>query len=162
MFITAEGLGWNIDFGLCNIGGLQSSMPKGDVTISDIMSITPYENKLSVLSVTGVDILNLLSQIAKSGGEGVSSWLRMTIASDGTLKSASIDGKSIMKNKVYNVVTIDYLAEGNDGLTALTNAIKCIDTKLFMRDVLMDYIGRQSEHGILIDFKIEGRIVVMP
>ena len=36
-------------------------MPKGDMTISDIMSITPYENKLCVLYVPGVDILNLLS-----------------------------------------------------------------------------------------------------
>jgi 2',3'-cyclic-nucleotide 2'-phosphodiesterase (5'-nucleotidase family) len=86
----------------------------------------------------------------------------MVITSDGALVSAYINGKRIKKNRIYNVVTIDYLAEGNDGMTALKYAVKCVETKHSMRDVLMDYIRRQAERGVLIDSRIEGRIVVMP
>lgn len=162
MVDTAIGLGWDADLGLCNIGGLRSSMPKGNVTVGDIMSIAPFENRLCLLSIRGENLLELLNQIAELGGEGVSSSLRMVIASDGTLMNASVKGKKIRKNKVYNIVTIDYLAEGNDGMFALKHAIKRIDTKLLLRDVLMDYIKRQSECGVLLDSKIEGRIVVTP
>lgn len=31
MLNTAVGLGWNVDFDLCNIGGLRSYMPKGHI-----------------------------------------------------------------------------------------------------------------------------------
>lgn len=162
MVNTAAELDWDVDMGLCNIGGLRSSMPKGDVKVGDIMSIAPFENTLCFLSVRGKDLLELLKQIAKSGGEGVSSSLRMVITSDGELMNASVNGKKVRKNRTYNIVTIDYLAEGNDGMAALKHAVKRIDTKFFMRDVLMNFIKRQSERGVLLDSKIEGRIVVMP
>lgn len=126
------------------------------------MSIVPFDNKLCLVSLKGGDLINLLSQIAKSGGEAVSSSLRMTIASDGTFISALVNGKDIKNNRLYNIVTIDYLAEGNDGMTALNRAVKRVETKLFMRDVLMDYIRRQSKRGVLLNSKIEGRIVVIP
>lgn len=158
----AIAIGWNVDMGLCNVGGLRSSMPKGDVTVGDIMSISPFENKLCLLSVRGADLQELLCQIAKSGGEGVSSSLRITIDSDGMLRNAFINGEKVRKNKVYNIVTIDYLADGNDGMRALEKAIKRIDTKFIMRDVLMNFIKREAERGGVIDSKIEGRIVVLP
>jgi 2',3'-cyclic-nucleotide 2'-phosphodiesterase (5'-nucleotidase family) len=159
---TAVEQGLDVDMGLCNIGGLRSSMPKGEVTVGDIMSISPFDNMLCLLSIRGRDLLELFRQIARLGGEGVSSSLRMVITSDGALVSAYINGKRIKKNRIYNVVTIDYLAEGNDGMTALKYAVKCVETKHSMRDVLMDYIRRQAERGVLIDSRIEGRIVVMP
>ena len=162
MVNTAAELDWDVDMGLCNIGGLRSSMPKGEVTVGDIMSIAPFENTLCLLSVKGKDLLELLRQIAKSGGEGVSSSLRMVITSDGALMSTFVNGKKVRKNRIYNIVTIDYLAEGNDGMDALKHAVKRVDTKFFMRDVLMNFIKRQSERGVLLDSKIEGRIVVMP
>lgn len=68
MLNTAVGLGWNVDFALCNIGGLQSYMPKGDVTIRDIMSILPLDNTLCLVLLKRGDLINLLNQIAKSGG----------------------------------------------------------------------------------------------
>ena len=60
--------------------------------------------------VKGRGVINLLNQIAKSGGEAVSSLLRMTIAFDGKLISALVNGKKIKDNILYNIVTIDYLA----------------------------------------------------
>lgn len=39
----------------------------------------------------------------------------MTIAFDGKLISALVNGKKIKDNILYNIVMIDYLAEGDDG-----------------------------------------------
>lgn len=41
------------DIGLCNIGGLRSTMPKGKVTYGDVLEIAPFENRLCILSLDG-------------------------------------------------------------------------------------------------------------
>ena len=51
MLNTAVGLGWNVDFALCNIGGLRSYMPKGDIV---------KWGKMHVLSALSVYVWNIL------------------------------------------------------------------------------------------------------
>lgn len=75
----------------------------------------------------------------------------MTIAFDGKLISALVNGKKIKDNILYNIVMIDYLAEGNDGMAALNRPVNRVETELSMRDVLMDYIGRLLKRGVLLN-----------
>ncbi len=157
---TAEGAGWKVDMGLSNIGGMRSAMPQGDVTVGDVMAISPFENRLCVLTLQGADLLELFEQIAAVGGEGVSSSVRMVVAPDKMLKSMTLNGRRIDKNKTYLVATIDYLAEGNDGMKALKKAVKREDTKLLIRDVIMDFIKRETSAGRVLNASMEGRIVM--
>ena len=60
------------DIGLCNIGGLRSTMPKGKVTYGDVLEIAPFENRLCILSLDGRKLTELMEQIAAVGGEGIS------------------------------------------------------------------------------------------
>ncbi len=156
----AERNGFNVDLALSNIGGMRSAMPKGDVTVGDVMAIAPFENRLCVLTLKGDDLLDLFRQIAQVGGEGLSASVRMTMTSDRELVDVAVDGKKINSNKTYSIATIDYLAEGNDGMKALKNAVKREDTKLLMREMLMDYIKRQTAEGKTLNSKIEGRVMI--
>ncbi len=158
---TAEGSGWKVDMGLSNIGGMRSAMPKGNVTVGDVMAISPFENRLCVLTLQGADLLELFEQIVAVGGEGVSSSVRMQVTSDRQLRSVTLNGKRIDKNKTYLIATIDYLAEGNDGMEALKKAVKREDTKLLMRDMLMDFIKRETAAGRVLDASMDGRIVIV-
>ena len=45
----ANKLGHKVDFGLCNIGGLRSDMPKGEVTTGNVMNISPFLNYFTIL-----------------------------------------------------------------------------------------------------------------
>ena len=56
--------GKKADIGLCNIGGLRSTMPKGIVTYGDVLEIAPFENHLCVLSLSGKKMKELMEQIA--------------------------------------------------------------------------------------------------
>ncbi len=152
--------GFDVDMGLSNIGGMRSAMPQGNVTVGDVMAIAPFENRLCVLTLTGEDVLELFRQIAAVGGEGVSGSVRMRISEDKILVDVTLNGKSIEAGKTYRIATIDYLAEGNDGMKALKKAVKREDTQLLMREMLMGYIKRQTDAGKKLDSKIEGRIIV--
>lgn len=154
-------MGHSADFGLCNIGGLRSAMPEGNVTVGDVMSIAPFENRLCVVELRGCDVCDLFCQIAKAGGEGVSREVCMTIGPDGECVSLRIGGRKVKSDKTYSIATIDYLAEGNDGMSALKNSVSCTDTKILLRDALMADIRRQAMQGRPIKSKVEKRIVVI-
>lgn len=144
------------DMGLVNVGGLRNNMPEGIVRRGDIMLISPFENRLVVLEMKGKDVKELMANIAAVGGEGVSSSVRLVITSDKKVAHATIGGKEIEDGKVYRIATLDYLAEGNDHMTALKKAIKRHSLGMLIRDVMSESIIKNR----VIDSKIEGRIIV--
>ena len=152
---TATGLE-PADMGLVNIGGLRNNMPEGIVRRGDIMLISPFENYVVVLEMKGMDLLELMRNIAAVKGEGVSSSVRMEISPDGDLLFCTIGGKEIDPNRIYTVATIDYLAEGNDKMYALKKAVKRHDIGILARDIMMEYVIKHR----VIDSKIEGRIII--
>lgn len=156
---TSVRYGRKADMGLCNMGGLRSALPKGNVTKGDILAVAPFENLFCVLSMRGTDLLTLMEQIASVGGEGVSG-VRLEITPDGKLLRASVGGKPVNPEKIYTVATLDYLAEGNDKMEALRNAVSRQNTTLPVRDVLMDYITEQNKQGKKLTARLEGRITV--
>lgn len=156
---AAEKTGKSIDMAVMNMGGIRSILNQGEITIGDIFQICPFENKLAVLTMRGEVLNELLQQIAALHGEGLSG-AQMVISEGGSLISANIGGKPVDKDKVYNIATIDYLAEGNDGMLAFKKA----DTITYpengiLREVFIDYVKDLNKGGIPVDAKIEGRTV---
>lgn len=151
--------GKKADIGLCNIGGLRASMPKGDITVGDIMEIAPFENRFCLLTMRGEDLLELFRQMAHSQGEGICG-AQLNITRKGELLSATVGGQPVNPKKKYTIATIDYLAEGNDGLTALRKATKKSIKSDCVRDIYMDYIRREAAAGRAITAELEGRITI--
>ena len=151
------------DFGMYNMGGVRADLPKGDVTYGDVLDIAPFENKIAFGTLTGAEVTELFSQIAATGGEGVSHSVRMVISKDGKLLSATINGESIDPAKEYRMATIDYLLGGTDKMEAMkkarnVNAPK--DKSNNTRFVIMNYFKDMQKQGKVVDAQIEGRITV--
>ena len=153
-------LGKPADMGLVNLGGLRSNLNEGIITCANIYEILPFENSLCVLTLQGARLRELLTAIAARGGEGVSG-VRIVISPDGQLLSASIGGKPIDETASYTIATIDYLAEGNSDMTALTYATERICPEgATLRGLFMDYVEHETEAGRTITSRIEGRITI--
>lgn len=148
------------DMGLVNIGGIRNVLTQGPVTTENIYEILPFENSLCILTLKGTDLRTLLENIAARGGEGVSG-ITMTIDSTGQVLQAAIDGKPVEDEHLYTVSTIDYLAEGNDGMTALTRAqSRTCPEGATLRSLFMQYVEHEQKAGRKLNAKIEGRIVI--
>ena len=151
------------DFAIYNMGGIRAAFSKGDVTYGDVLDVAPFENKITFVTLTGENVLELFSQIAKRGGEGVSKGVQLVITDDGKLISAHLFGKEIDPQAKYRITTIDYLAQGNDGLTAFksgTNLNSPKDEKNNARYVICDYFKEMSKKELAVDSKVEGRIII--
>ena len=155
-------LGYQPDLGICNVGGLRAAMPKGTVTRGDILSISPFENFLTILKLKGSDVLSLMEDIAAVKGEGVSHAARLVITADGKLKSAMLDGKPIDPERIYTIATLDYLADGNDKLYSLKRSQERVTTKEPVRETLMKYLQTLDKQGKKATAQIEGRVFCFP
>ena len=85
------------------------------------------------------------------------------ITKDGQLKSATINGKEIDPNGSYRIATIDYLAHGNDKMTAYkaaTDVVSLQEEKYDTRYIIRHYFQEMTKAGKAVDGHVEGRIVV--
>ena len=157
---AAEVLGKPADMGLVNMGGLRSTLTAGDITMEDAYEILPFENALCVLTVKGSTLRQLFENIAYRLGEGVSG-VSLQVSKDRKLLGATVGGKPVEEDKLYTVATVDYLAEGNDGMDALPQAeSKVCPPGATLRSLFIDYVKRQAEAGKAVTSRMEGRIVV--
>ena len=153
----------NVDFALYNVGGIRAAFAKGKVTYGDIVDVAPFENKICFLSLTGANVRELFSEVAKLGGEGLSHGVNLLITKEGRLLEAKINGKDIDDNATYRVATLDYLAQGNDGLEAFKRGTAVVSPKGTdnnVRYIIMNYFREQMARGVAVDSKVEGRIII--
>jgi 2',3'-cyclic-nucleotide 2'-phosphodiesterase (5'-nucleotidase family) len=151
------------DFGVYNMGGIRASLPQGDITYGDVLNVAPFENHICFLTLSGEKTLQLFREMAARGGEGVSHSVRMVITKDGKLKSVAINGAPVDPQRSYRIATLDYLAQGNDGLAAFkdkTDAVSPDDEAHDVRYIIVNYFKHLKAQGKAVDTKVEGRVNV--
>lgn len=151
------------DFGVYNMGGVRADLPKGEVTYGDVLDVAPFENKIAFTTLSGEEVLTLFSEMAASGGEGVSHSVRMKISEDGKLLSATINGKPVEKTRNYRIATIDYLLGGTDKMTTFKKGRNVNSPQEVMnntRFIIMNYFRSMNKLNKEVDSNIEGRITI--
>ena len=151
------------DFAVYNQGGIRAALPKGDITVGDVLDIAPFDNKIYFLSLTGDKVIELFRQMVGRGGECVSHGIRVRMSRDRQLLSATINGKEIEPTRTYRIVTLDYVAQGNDEMVAFkakTNVVAPQNELNNVRFLVMDYFKAATKEGKTVDSQIEGRFTV--
>jgi 2',3'-cyclic-nucleotide 2'-phosphodiesterase (5'-nucleotidase family) len=150
------------DVAVTNMGGLRSTLSEGEITYGNIYEITPFENYLTLITMTGSELRSLFEDIARVKGEGLSG-ARLVVSTEGKLLSAEVGGRPIDDSRSYLVSTIDYLSEGNDHLDTFARVPadrKQMFPETTLRGLFLDYVTAKEKAGELVDSKMEGRVIV--
>ena len=139
-----------MEFALTNYGGIRIPMPEGAVTLDDIESMFPFKNYMC---------LRLLEQLAKTPAFQAVSGCRVKVKAH-ELVEAEVDGAPIDPKRLYNVVTIDFLLSGGDGIAVGARAEDVKLTPVLMKDVMLDFIRAKEAAGEIIDYQKDGRVVM--
>jgi len=137
-------------------GGLRYAIPQGNITLSTIFELMPFENELLLIKLKGTDVEELLNFIAASDGQPVNG-IRLKIK-DKKPVEVSINGQPFDRNKTYLVLTSDYLANGGDNTKGFANSIERKPIGLRVRDALINYVKQQTAAGKQINAQLDGRI----
>lgn len=138
--------GKEIDFAVINTGGVRVDIMPGDVTRGDIWEAFPFTNYMSVVEMKGSDVKRLFEQIADNGGEGVSREVHLVIK-NGKVENLTISGRPVADNRIYTVATLNFVAEGGDGMTAFTHALSRTDYPGFVYELFENYVTQQTARG---------------
>jgi 2',3'-cyclic-nucleotide 2'-phosphodiesterase (5'-nucleotidase family) len=140
------------DVAFTNGGGIRASIPAGDVTRGDIITVLPFNNTVVVVEVTGQDIYDALewgySRLPESNG-GFPQTANMGIVysrfSDpgNRIKRVLINGKVVDRNATYRLATNDFMAAGGDGYTMFNKPIVMYGVGL--DEVLTDYMVKHNQ-----------------
>jgi 2',3'-cyclic-nucleotide 2'-phosphodiesterase (5'-nucleotidase family) len=152
---SSDKFGRTIDLALFNSGGLRiPSIAQGDIKVSAVYELMPFENEVVVMEVEGTVLKKILSFSASRGGDPVSG-ARYRIRNNEATE-ISIGGKPLDENHIYVLLTNDYMANGGDNFDILKNIPR--QTKnLKIRDLLFTYFEKHPEP---LNIEPDGRVQI--
>lgn len=152
-----------MDMSVMNFGGIRAPLSKGPITMGDIFRILPFENYLSICSMTGATMERLIRQTAGKKLECFGGPIEIHLETHNDKTEATkilCHGKPIHPDSIYWVTTVDYVSEGNDGMTAFMDSKKILNTGILVRDMMIEYVKEQTAAGKHINSKLDGRVVM--
>ena len=173
---------------ITNGGGIRAWLHVGDVSMTDINKILPFGNTVTLVYVTGAELLEALeasTYMAPSAAGGFPQIAGMKITIDTTkaynpqaetypdstyygpasierVTINEINGKPFDINATYAVITNNFCAAGGDTYYAFASASEQFDTGLPLDEVLMHYIT-EVLNGVIGEQYAEpqGRITIV-
>lgn len=143
-----------VTLAIINAGGLRKNeISAGDLRASDIFELLPFENALIVADVTGVQLAKLLQITARDAQSGARVQFKWNEQSrpefiSGKLIDESGKEQEIDPNKIYTIVTIDYLLRlGSGSYAILQEAKTTTPLNITLRDSIMEYVKSETAAG---------------
>ena len=163
-------------------GSIRTSMKKGAIKIKNVYAVSPFNNYIVGIRLTGQQIKDALehgvSAIADDAGRFPQvSGIRFTYSPSAPVgqkvREVYINNSPLFMDKEYIVATDDFLAAGGDGYKAFGEAVRAskdfaivggavMGEKLvynnsgkWLRDVVIDYIREKK----VVSPAVEGRII---
>ena len=139
-----------------NYGGIRAGLPKGEITVGDIFELSPFENEIVLLKISGNKLLEFAEQIAKLGGDCVGG-IRLGVKEE-EVSTLLIGGAAINLSANYWVITNDYVASGGDNMNMFLEPESYIKTGITCRDFIIDHMNKEYQAGKIISPQLDGRI----
>lgn len=165
--LSADGLIWmakqfhnvDADVAVYNSGGVRANIAEGDVTLGDVYAVFPFDNVLSLVTITGRNLRYLMYEVPYN--LYINKGVKLVSDSDGWVSSITINGEEIDNNKQYTVATIDYITDNDAYTSILGNPIKREDSVEIIRDYFGEYFKYLAEQNNGdITASTDGRITI--
>ncbi|OII70339.1 bifunctional UDP-sugar hydrolase/5'-nucleotidase [Streptomyces sp. CC77] len=144
----------------------------GVVTYGEAYTVQPFTNMMTVLDLTGAQVVTALQQQVSGRNaeavkilqvsQGFTYTLDMTKSGADRVDTASVrlNGEPLDPAKTYRVAMNEFLAGGGDGFTVFTEGKNKLVGASDL-DVLIDYLGAHSSAGAPLAPPATGRITVL-
>jgi len=129
----------SLDICILNHGGIRSIIPKGNVTARTAYEVMPFENSAVVIALKGEQILEIVNYIISEKKPHPLTGLTFTIDKNNKAKEILVQESLLDNNKIYYVVTSDYLSNGGDNMLFFKKGVAHYDLEYKLRNIIIDY-----------------------
>lgn len=138
-----NGIPGGVDAAVINVGGIRSTIGKGDILMKHIYEVMPFENEVMIVKMKGSDLKGLYDYYARTQKNNPVS--RLYIETDnGMSVKELINGKEVEPTKNYYIATSDYLALGGDNMAYFGKG-ELISTGIKLRELFIEKFRANSE-----------------
>ncbi len=142
----------NVDAALINIGGIRTTIGKGDILLKNVFEVMPFENEVIIVKMKGADLKGLFDYYAKNRVNNPVSHLYIE-TNNGLLSKTLINGQPVNPSQDYYIATSDYLALGGDNMKFFAKG-ESISTGIKLRDLFIEYFKNNSEIDTKEDIRL--------
>ena len=144
-----------IDIAIQNGGGIRASIDAGEVTMGEVLTVLPFQNTLSTFQVTGATIIEALENGVSQHEEGAGRFPQvagMSYAFDlskepgSRISDVMAGGAPIDPDKIYGVVSNNYVRNGGDGYAMFKDAMNAYDFGPDLADVTAEFIAANAPY----------------
>jgi 5'-nucleotidase len=153
-----------IEVAITNGGGLRASIDAGDVTMGEVLTVLPFQNTLSTFRITGAQLLDALehgvSEIGQGDGRfpqvaGARFKIDVTAPKGSRIKDLLVAGEPLDPDRLYSVVSNNFLRGGGDGYAIFKDAQDAYDFGPDVADVLAEYLAQNTPYAAFTDGRID-------
>ncbi|QGX97918.1 multifunctional 2',3'-cyclic-nucleotide 2'-phosphodiesterase/5'-nucleotidase/3'-nucleotidase [Roseovarius faecimaris] len=153
-----------IDVAITNGGGVRSGIDMGEITKGEVLTVAPFQNTMSTFRLTGAQIVAALENGFSQVGEDAGRFPQvagMTVTYDASaepgsrVRDVTVGGAPLEMDKLYGVVSNNYLRGGGDGYRVFVDAEDAYDFGPDVADVLADYLSLNSPFTPMVDDRIK-------
>lgn len=128
-----------------NSGGIRAPLLRGPIRLRGVVEVLPFPNRLVVLPLSGVLLERVIAHGARRGGGAFLQVAGMSYRLDGDRPiDIRVAGEPIEPGRIYHIATVDFLANGGEGLTMLAKVADRTPTDVLIRDAFVDFIKRKK------------------
>lgn len=146
------------DFSFLNLGGIRDEIMQGPITYRNVFSVMPFDNQIVMVEVDGSFLKRIIETRVAGSRQGllvagVEVLYNRKRPDYDRVTKLLINGKPWQADKMYKIVTTDFLLQGNAGLALLTQIPEEQITRFEknLRDAIVDYIKKYSPVRVAID-----------
>lgn len=139
------------DFAVMNSGGVRASIPPGEISYKDVLTVQPFGNTLTYVDMLGSEVLDYLNVVAtKSKDSGAyAQFAGISMVVDGDhVSHVVIKDKPLSLTQTYRFTIPSFNGAGGDGYPKINDHPAYVDTGYVDAEVLKDYIQANSPLAI--------------
>lgn len=137
------------DIGIMNGGGIRASLPEGEITYKNILTVQPFGNMISTLDLKGKELVDFLTTVAlkETDTGGYPQFANISMVVDRAAKTISdvkIGGQPLDMNKAYKISIPDYLTAGGDGYPIMKTHPTYVNTGFIDAEMLKKFFEEKK------------------
>ncbi|MEM1073943.1 MAG: 5'-nucleotidase C-terminal domain-containing protein [Pseudomonadota bacterium] len=155
-----------IEIAIQNGGGIRASIDAGEVTMGEVLTVLPFQNTLSTFQVSGATIVEALEngvgQIEDGAGRfpqvaGMSYAFDISQSPGSRISDVMVGDAPIDADKLYGVVSNNYVRNGGDGYSMFEDAQNAYDFGPDLADVTAEFLAANGPYAPYTDGRITAK-----